>query len=317
MTIGAALVKKVELPTGTRDQDVALVVLDKNDRRDLALSASRHLARSELPAARNGTSAAAGCYEQRRTLRHRLASRSIPSCHAAAGNLLARSVASRSRRLALQQRDGAVAFAARRIWRCRKAFSSRDRRGSTSRNANPYDEEPHYNLGLTLRISGATMKPTMLFTKRRGAGRWQAVGFQRLAEIDATRLDWPKAAEHALKSVRRDADNLLARNLAAIALRMSGRKEAGRPISRTNEGARSDSTSAAAIWRTARCRVMLRWCWTLRSTLRDTGCSQKRPRLWSAQRTHRNGWLSADVALHPRRVSRQNRRCSGSGTSLG
>ena len=97
----------------------------------------------------------------------------------------------------------------------------------TSRNANPYDEEPHYNLGLTLRYLGRDDEAYDAFYKATWSGRWQAVGFQRLAEIDATRLDWPKSAEHALKSLRRDTENLQARNLATIALRMSCRSEQG------------------------------------------------------------------------------------------
>ncbi|HEY2822427.1 MAG TPA: DUF5107 domain-containing protein [Candidatus Acidoferrum sp.] len=106
----------------------------------------------------------------------------------------------------------------------------------TSRNANPCDEEPHYNLGLALRYLGRDNEAYEAFYKATWSGKWQAVGFQRLAEIDATRFDWPKSAEHALKSLRKDADNLQARNLATIALRKSCRSEQGdRLLKRTRE----------------------------------------------------------------------------------
>jgi tetratricopeptide (TPR) repeat protein len=106
----------------------------------------------------------------------------------------------------------------------------------TSRNANPYDEEPHYNLGLALSYLGRDDEAYDAFYKATWSGKWQAAGFQRLAEIDATRLDWPKSAEHALKSLRRDADNLQARNLATIALRKSCHEEQGdRLLEQTQE----------------------------------------------------------------------------------
>jgi tetratricopeptide (TPR) repeat protein len=104
----------------------------------------------------------------------------------------------------------------------------------TSRNANPYDGEPHYNLGLTLRYFGRDAEAYDAFYKATWSASWQAAGFQRLAEIDACRIDWAKAADHALKSLRKDADNLDARNLATIALRNANRpQEADRILGET------------------------------------------------------------------------------------
>jgi len=89
----------------------------------------------------------------------------------------------------------------------------------TSRNANPYDAEPHYNLGLTLRYAGRDAEAYDAFYKATWSAKWQAAAFHCLAQIDAARGDWQKASEHAAASLRRDADNLAARNLAVIALR--------------------------------------------------------------------------------------------------
>ena len=89
----------------------------------------------------------------------------------------------------------------------------------TSRNANPYDAEPYYNLGLTLRYAGRDAEAYDAFYKATWSGKWQAAAFHCLAQIDAARGDWQKASEHASASLRKDADNLAARNLAVIALR--------------------------------------------------------------------------------------------------
>ena len=66
----------------------------------------------------------------------------------------------------------------------------------TSRNANPYDGEPYYNLGLTLRYLGRDAEAYDAFYKAAWSGKWQAAAFQRLAEIDARRMDWANALEH-------------------------------------------------------------------------------------------------------------------------
>src|SRR5262249_47027975 len=87
------------------------------------------------------------------------------------------------------------------------------------RNANPYDEEPHYNLGLALRCLGRDDEAYDAFAKSAWSKKWRAAANHGLAQIDAARGDWHKACEHLLASLRLDADNLNARNLAVIMLR--------------------------------------------------------------------------------------------------
>ena len=89
----------------------------------------------------------------------------------------------------------------------------------TRRNANPYDGEPYYHLGLCLRHLGRDDAAYDAFYKATWNQAWAAAAFHALAEIDCTRLDWAIALDHLNRSLRFNTDNLRARNLKAIALR--------------------------------------------------------------------------------------------------
>lgn len=101
----------------------------------------------------------------------------------------------------------------------------------TSRNPNPADGEPSYQLGLCLRhrAFAAGLDPSLLaqayaaFYKATWNQAWQAAGFHAIAEIDALRGDWEIALGHLERALRLNADNLRARDLKAIALRRLGR----------------------------------------------------------------------------------------------
>ena len=88
--------------------------------------------------------------------------------------------------------------------------------------------------------------------------------------------DWTKAAEHALKSLRKDADNLQARNLATIALRMSSRGEQ-RPTAfwRNYEAARPARHRQPLPGERRSAASTRRWHWILLSILRDAACSSE------------------------------------------
>lgn len=98
----------------------------------------------------------------------------------------------------------------------------------TIRNANPYDGEPLYNLGLTLRHLGRDKEAYDAFYKAAWNQPWQAASFRALAEIDCTRNDWPAALDHLDRSLRLNAEDLGARNLRVVALRRLGRVEEAR-----------------------------------------------------------------------------------------
>lgn len=94
----------------------------------------------------------------------------------------------------------------------------------TRRNPNPYDGEPYYNLGLTLRYLARDDDAYDAFYKATWNYAWQSAGYHALAEIDCGRQDWATALDHLDRSLRVNAENLRALNLRTIVLRKLGQK---------------------------------------------------------------------------------------------
>ncbi|MDO8544447.1 MAG: DUF5107 domain-containing protein [Opitutaceae bacterium] len=92
----------------------------------------------------------------------------------------------------------------------------------TSRNANPPDGEPFYQLGRCLRLLGRDDEAYDAFYKSTWNQAWAAAAFHALGEIDGTRGDWTAATEHLRRALRLNADNLRARALLAVARRRLG-----------------------------------------------------------------------------------------------
>jgi tetratricopeptide (TPR) repeat protein len=92
----------------------------------------------------------------------------------------------------------------------------------TALNPNPRDGELYYNLGLALRYLGCNKEAYDAFYKATWNAPWRAAAYFALAECDAAGRDWPAALDHVRRSLRADADQLNARNLLAIVLRMLG-----------------------------------------------------------------------------------------------
>ncbi len=101
-----------------------------------------------------------------------------------------------------------------------------------SRNPNPYDGEPYYQLGQCLRLqafSGAAHDTAKLdaayaaYYKATWSHAWQPAAFHALAEIDCLRGDSLSALDHLERALRLNADNLRARDLKAVVLRKVGR----------------------------------------------------------------------------------------------
>jgi tetratricopeptide (TPR) repeat protein len=125
----------------------------------------------------------------------------------------------------------------------------------TSRNANPYDGEPFYNLGLCLRYKAEGMdglvderiiekapaartsthplihhsihpwfeSASAAFYKATWNQAWQSAAYHALAELDCRRAAWAAALEHLDRSLRLNTENSRARNLKSIILRKLGR----------------------------------------------------------------------------------------------
>jgi tetratricopeptide (TPR) repeat protein len=123
----------------------------------------------------------------------------------------------------------------------------------TTRNANPYDSEPFYNLGLCLRYQADSIDPLgntrivgqkpppsasnqsirhfinslpqlldsayAAFYKATWNQAWQSAACHALAELDCRRAAWTTALEHLDRSLRLNTDNTRARNLKALVLR--------------------------------------------------------------------------------------------------
>ena len=96
----------------------------------------------------------------------------------------------------------------------------------TRRNPNPYDGEPHFNLGLALRYLGRDADAYAAFYKATWNQAWQSAGYHALAELDARHSNWEAALDHLDRTLRVNIDHLKARDLKAIALRKLGRAEA-------------------------------------------------------------------------------------------
>jgi tetratricopeptide (TPR) repeat protein len=106
----------------------------------------------------------------------------------------------------------------------------------TERNPNPYDGEPHYNLGLALNYQNRVEEAYEAFYKSTWNAAWRGPAYHRLAEIDCGRQQWTQALDHIDRSLRVDTDNLNARNLKAVVLRQLGRDgEAEKCIAKTCE----------------------------------------------------------------------------------
>ena len=95
----------------------------------------------------------------------------------------------------------------------------------TRRNANPYDGESFYNLGLCLRLQNRDGEAYAAFYKATWNQAWVAAGYHALAELDCKKSDWQNALEHLERSLRFNTDNLRARNLKAMVLRMLDRRD--------------------------------------------------------------------------------------------
>lgn len=94
-------------------------------------------------------------------------------------------------------------------------------------NPNPYDYEPYYNLGLSLKYQGKEKEAYDVFYKAIWGGSFQAPGLYELACLDAKAGRFAEALEHVNESILRQYQCMKARALKENILRKLGRvKEA-------------------------------------------------------------------------------------------
>lgn len=95
----------------------------------------------------------------------------------------------------------------------------------TAKSPNPYDGEPLYNLGLSLKYQGRFAEAYDCFYKSCWNAAWQDVGYYSLAQISVARRDWENALYEIDKSLMRNWCNLRGRHLKTIVLRHLGERE--------------------------------------------------------------------------------------------
>jgi tetratricopeptide (TPR) repeat protein len=104
----------------------------------------------------------------------------------------------------------------------------------TERNPNPYDGEPHYNLGLALKFQHRLAEAYTSFQRATWNYAWQSASHYALAEIDCTRKDYASTLEHLRRSLEANSRNTKARNLQAAVLRHLGRNVEAQNIAQEN-----------------------------------------------------------------------------------
>lgn len=95
----------------------------------------------------------------------------------------------------------------------------------TERNPNPYDGEPYYNLGLSLKFQGKIDEAYDAFYKACWNSAWQDAGYFSLAQISAAKGNWENALYEIEKSLSRNWYNMRGRHLKTIILRHLGRAD--------------------------------------------------------------------------------------------
>ncbi|MCC6805444.1 MAG: DUF5107 domain-containing protein, partial [Anaerolineae bacterium] len=98
----------------------------------------------------------------------------------------------------------------------------------TLRNPNPYDGEPYYNLGLSLKYQRRYGEAFDAFYKAVWNSAWQDSGYFELARIAARRRDWLDALDLIERSLARNTRHLKARQLKTAILRHLERTDEAR-----------------------------------------------------------------------------------------
>jgi tetratricopeptide (TPR) repeat protein len=90
---------------------------------------------------------------------------------------------------------------------------------SIQRNPNPYDSEPYYNLGLSLKFQGKNEDAYQAFYKATWSNAWKDSGYFMVAQLDLLNGDYELALDHIQSSIDRNANNSKAYVLKSAACR--------------------------------------------------------------------------------------------------
>jgi tetratricopeptide (TPR) repeat protein len=97
----------------------------------------------------------------------------------------------------------------------------------TQRNPNPYDGEPYYNLGWSLKLQDKLDEAYEAFYKATWSDAWQHSGFLSLARIASAKKNWKDALSLAEKSLVRNYHSPVTRQLKVALLRKACLAPAG------------------------------------------------------------------------------------------
>jgi len=90
---------------------------------------------------------------------------------------------------------------------------------STQRNPNPYEGEPYFNLGLSLKFQGKNSEAYDAFYKSAWNAAWQNQAYFTVAQLDAINGDFKLALTHVEKSISKNTADQKALHLQVILLR--------------------------------------------------------------------------------------------------
>jgi tetratricopeptide (TPR) repeat protein len=93
----------------------------------------------------------------------------------------------------------------------------------TERNLNPYNGEPLYNLGLSLKFQDKIDHAYDAFYKASWNAHWQDTSFLELSRISLRKGDFNKALSFVKQALHKNSGSHLARHLQVILLRKTGR----------------------------------------------------------------------------------------------
>ncbi len=98
----------------------------------------------------------------------------------------------------------------------------------TTRNPNPYDGEPFYNLGLTLTMQARYDEAFEAFHKAVWNAAWQDAAYFELACLTSRKGDFTQALDHVDRALHRNGRHHKARHLKIGLLRRTGQVDAAR-----------------------------------------------------------------------------------------
>ena len=92
----------------------------------------------------------------------------------------------------------------------------------TRSNPNPYDGEPLYNLGLSLKYQGKLSAAFDSFYKATWNDSWQGNGFYQMATISVANKSYSEALHYTERALCKNSQNMKARTLKTALLRLMG-----------------------------------------------------------------------------------------------